>query len=64
MTQRVLFCGHYVGNKILTIISNVLLNLNLTDIETCHKTFVRILKEFELQSSRFGFETGNFLSKS
>jgi len=56
-THRVLFFWHYIGNKILTLMSNVFSNLNLTDMETCYKMFRRsILKKFELQSNRFGFE--------
>ena len=56
-THRVLFFWHYIGNKILTLISNVFSNLNLTDMETCYKMFKRdILEKFELQSNRFGFE--------
>ncbi|MAL64777.1 MAG: glycosyl transferase [Candidatus Marinimicrobia bacterium] len=56
-THRVLFFWHYIGNKILTLMSNIFSNLNLTDMETCYKMFRRsILKEFELKSNRFGFE--------
>lgn len=56
-THRVLYFWHYVGNKILTLISNMFSNLNLTDMETCYKMFRRdILKLFELESNRFGFE--------
>ena len=56
-THRVLFFWHYIGNKVLTLMSNIFSNLNLTDMETCYKMFRRsILKEFELKSNRFGFE--------
>jgi len=55
--HRVLFFWHYVGNKLLTLISNALTNLNLTDMETCYKVFKRqILKDVNLKSNRFGFE--------
>ncbi len=55
--HRVLYFWHYIGNKILTIMSNMFSNLNLTDMETCYKMFRReILKDFELKSNRFGFE--------
>ncbi len=56
-THRVLYFWHYVGNKILTLMSNMFSNLNLTDMETCYKMFRKdILKLFELESNRFGFE--------
>ncbi len=56
-THRVLFFWHYIGNKVLTLISNIFSNLNLTDMETCYKMFRRsILKKFKLRSNRFGFE--------
>tara|TARA_B100001027_G_scaffold195426_1_gene151741 strand:- start:233 stop:1012 length:780 start_codon:yes stop_codon:yes gene_type:complete len=56
-TRRVLFFWHYVGNKALTLMSNIFSNLNLTDMETCYKMFRRsTLKKFDLQSNRFGFE--------
>lgn len=55
--HRVLFFWHYVGNKFLTLLSNALNNLNLTDMETCYKAFRRqILKDITLRSNRFGFE--------
>jgi len=55
--HRVLYFWHYVGNKFLTAFSNVLSNLNLTDMETCYKVFRReVLGKVELKSSRFGFE--------
>ena len=56
-THRVLYFWHYMGNKILTLMSNMFSNLNLTDMETCYKMFRReILDEFDLNSNRFGFE--------
>ncbi|UCG80990.1 MAG: glycosyltransferase family 2 protein, partial [Desulfobacterales bacterium] len=55
--QRVLFFWHYVGNKILTLLSNMLTNLNLSDMETCYKVFrADLLKEITIKSNRFGFE--------
>ncbi len=55
--HRVLYFWHYIGNKMLTLMSNMFSNLNLTDMETCYKMFRReILNEFELKSNRFGFE--------
>jgi glycosyltransferase involved in cell wall biosynthesis len=55
--HRVLYFWHYVGNKFLTLLSNALTNLNLTDMETCYKVFKRqILKDITLKSNRFGFE--------
>jgi len=55
--HRVLFFWHYVGNKFLTLLSNVLTNLNLTDMETCYKVFKRqVLEDINLKSNRFGFE--------
>ncbi|MEE9119728.1 MAG: glycosyltransferase family 2 protein [Syntrophobacteria bacterium] len=55
--HRVLFFWHYLGNKFLTLLSNALTNLNLTDMETCYKVFKReILNDIQLKSNRFGFE--------
>ena len=55
--HRVLFFWHYVANRLLTTICNVLANLNLTDMETCYKVFKRdILTKITLKSDRFGFE--------
>jgi glycosyltransferase involved in cell wall biosynthesis len=55
--QRVHFFWHYVGNKFLTLLSDMLTNLKLTDIETCYKVFRReVLNEMKLRSDRFGFE--------
>jgi glycosyltransferase involved in cell wall biosynthesis len=55
--HRVLYFWHYIGNKILTLFSNMFTNINLTDIETCHKMFRReIIQAIELEENRFGFE--------
>jgi len=55
--HRVLFFWHYMGNKFLTLYSNMLTNLNLTDMETCYKVFRReVLDSIRLRSNRFGFE--------
>jgi glycosyltransferase involved in cell wall biosynthesis len=55
--HRVLLFWHYVGNKILTLFSNMFTNLNLTDMETCYKVFkASLLKEFTIESNRFGVE--------
>lgn len=55
--HRVLFFWHYVGNRIITTLSNMLSNLNLTDMETCYKVFKRdIIRQIQLKSKRFGFE--------
>ena len=55
--HRVLFFWHYVGNRIFTLLSNMLTNLNLTDMETCYKVFkASLLKKFTVESNRFGVE--------
>jgi glycosyltransferase involved in cell wall biosynthesis len=55
--HRVLFFWHYVGNKFLTLLSNMVTNLNLTDMETCYKLFrAEVIKGVDLQENRFGFE--------
>lgn len=55
--HRVLFFWHYLGNKFLTLLSNAVNNLNLTDMETCYKIFRReILNRISLRSNRFCFE--------
>jgi glycosyltransferase involved in cell wall biosynthesis len=55
--HRVLLFWHYVGNKILTLFSNMFTNLNLTDMETCYKVFKSsLLREFTIESNRFGVE--------
>ena len=55
--HRILFFWHSIGNKILTMISNVFTNLNLTDMETCYKCFRReYIQQLKLKENRFGFE--------
>jgi len=55
--HRVVYFWHMVGNRILTLISNALTNLNLTDMETCYKVFRRdILSKITIEEDRFGFE--------
>ena len=55
--HRVLYFWHYVGNKILTLLSNMVTNLNLTDMETCYKVFRRdVLESLEIEEKRFGLE--------
>lgn len=55
--HRVLFFWHYVGNKVLTVLSNMLTNLNLSDMETGYKAFrTSLLREIRIKSNRFGFE--------
>jgi len=56
-SHRVLYFWHYVANKMLTMLSNMFTNLNLTDMETCYKVFRReVLVGIQLKSNRFGFE--------
>jgi len=55
--RRVLFFWHMVGNSLLTLLSNMLTNLNLTDMETCYKVFRReVLEKITIEEDRFGFE--------
>lgn len=55
--HRVLLFWHYVGNKLLTLLSNALTNLNLTDMETCYKVFrTEVIRALRLREDRFGFE--------
>jgi glycosyltransferase involved in cell wall biosynthesis len=55
--HRVLFFWHYVGNKLLTTLSNMFSNMNLSDMETCYKVFKReLLDKIALKSKRFGIE--------
>ncbi len=55
--RRVLYFRHEIGNRLLTLLSNVFSDLNLTDMETCYKAFKReIIQNIELTSERFGFE--------
>jgi glycosyltransferase involved in cell wall biosynthesis len=56
-THRVLFFWHYMANRFLTLLSNMLCNLNLTDMETCYKVFRReCVQDLKLTSDRFGIE--------
>jgi glycosyltransferase involved in cell wall biosynthesis len=56
-SHRVLYFWHYVANMILTMLSNMFTNLNLTDMESCYKVFRReVLQDIRLKSNRFGFE--------
>jgi glycosyltransferase involved in cell wall biosynthesis len=55
--HRVLYFWHSVGNRLLTLLSNCLTNINLTDMETCYKVFRReIIQAIPLEENRFGFE--------
>jgi len=55
--HRVLYFWHRVGNSFLTLLSNMLTDLDLTDMETCYKAFRReIIQSIEIEESRFGFE--------
>lgn len=55
--RRVLFFWHMVGNKLLTLLSNLFTNLNLSDMETCYKVFRRdVLDRITIEEDRFGFE--------
>ncbi len=55
--HRVLLFWHYVGNRALTTLSNVLTNLNLSDVWTCYKVFrAEVLSQIDLRENRFGFE--------
>jgi len=56
-SHRVLYFWHSLGNRFLTLLSNVFTNLNLTDMEVCYKVFKReVLDRIELKEDRFGFE--------
>ncbi|MCK6455604.1 MAG: glycosyltransferase family 2 protein [Phycisphaerae bacterium] len=55
--HRVLYFWHMIGNRVLTLLSNMLTNLNLTDMETCYKVFRReVLEEITITCNRFNFE--------
>ena len=55
--HRVLFFWHYVGNTVLTLMSNMFTNLNLTDMETCYKLFKReVIQSITIEENRFGVE--------
>ncbi len=55
--HRVLYFWHFVGNKFLTLTSNIFTNLNLTDMETCYKVFTKnVIDRISINENRFGFE--------
>ncbi|RME68226.1 MAG: glycosyltransferase family 2 protein [Verrucomicrobia bacterium] len=55
--HRVVYFWHMVGNRFLTLISNMFTNINLTDMETCYKVFRReVLEKITIEEDRFGFE--------
>jgi glycosyltransferase involved in cell wall biosynthesis len=55
--SRCLYFYHYIGNKLLTFLSNLATNINLTDVETCYKAFRGdIIRQMKIESSGFGFE--------
>jgi len=55
--HRVLYFWHRLGNGFLTLLSNMLTNLNLTDMETCYKVFKRnVIQSIRIEEDRFGFE--------
>jgi glycosyltransferase involved in cell wall biosynthesis len=55
--HRVVYFWHMVGNRFLTLLSNMFTNLNLTDMETCYKLFRReVLAQIKIEENRFGFE--------
>jgi glycosyltransferase involved in cell wall biosynthesis len=55
--HRVLYFWHSVGNRFLTLVSNCLTNINLTDMETCYKVFRReVIQSIPIEEDRFGFE--------
>jgi len=55
--KRVVFFWHMIGNRFLTLLSNMVTNLNLTDMECCYKIFRReVIDQFQIEESRFGVE--------
>ncbi len=55
--HKILFFWHTIGNKLLTTLSNIFTNLNLTDMETCYKLFnTKLIQSLNLKENRFGFE--------
>ena len=55
--RRVMFFWHMVGNRVLTLLSNMTTNLNLTDMETCYKLFrIEVIRRIRIEEDRFGFE--------
>ncbi len=56
-TRRVLYFWHSIGNRVLTCLSNMFTNLNLSDMEVCYKVFTRnVLSKISIEENRFGFE--------
>ena len=56
-SHRVLYYWHSLGNRVLTMLSNMLCNLNLSDMETCYKVFKReVIDQITVEENRFGFE--------
>ena len=56
-SHRVLYFWHSLGNRFLTLLSNAMTNLNLSDMETCYKVFRReVIQSFQIHENRFGFE--------
>ncbi|MHB8727949.1 MAG: glycosyltransferase family 2 protein [Sulfuricaulis sp.] len=55
--HRVLYFWHYAGNRLLTLVSNMVTNLNISDMETCYKVFRReVIQSVKIEENRFGFE--------
>ena len=55
--HRVHYFWHMIGNRLLTLLSNMMTNLNLTDMETCYKVFrAEIIRDIKIKCNRFGFE--------
>ncbi len=55
--HRVVYYWHYLGNRLLTLLSNMFTNINLTDMETCYKAFRReLIQSIDIKENRFGFE--------
>ena len=55
--ERILYFWHSMGNKFLTLLSNMMTNLNLTDMETCYKAFrTDVIQTITIEENRFGFE--------
>jgi len=55
--HRVVYFWHMMGNRFLTLLSNMFTNINLTDMETCYKVFkAEIIKNIDIVENRFGFE--------
>lgn len=56
-SRRVLYFWHYVGNQVITLLSNMFTNVNLSDIESCYKAFRReVIQSIRVEEDRFGFE--------